>query len=1069
MVPLLLKRLFLPPLSEIEDTLLEVNVFAGNIDYLNKKAQEEKITAWLATKTATKVSFLKLRALSLKDPLQKKALETSMPIAEACGEDITREVVGLLCKRRLEREKHRQGSYIPASPLEAKLLQDPKKLRELNVTFVRYLCVDANKSDGLNQEARARLEGEDLTAFNQEQLRHLSPFHFEYLSPEQIALLPAERVGELSKPEQFITLRLTRFGEVEEHFILRKEQIKGLKPHQKDLISSVNPDLYCYFEQRWQIEALHPSQAGRINPKYAPFLTIVQLENMDPEAFTKEMLLNLTAEQSRHVPIEFAMYIADKVNEEQVKKIGDPTIIPRLELLAASFEGPSIRKGLWTSWIAPPMVPYICEEQAPFLVTQEQIILCPQKFLPALTASQLATVGAVEEFDEVLRSLSEEPLNVENGELSWVDKYCAVKERIMGDGSQFFNSLLPYAHKLEELSLEAISSFRSQAVALKEKVSVTHALASLYFALQESYNQQLSLSERDHTLFLPSPLPSSHAIRGHIKRLNANTLGDCRFRLSHLAHRHFSPAALGISTLSIYEGVKKKKWDDGVGTTLLGGLIGVGPGVIIALEGGAILGPLGFCAAMGALTYGAMSATKASYDHYAYKDRYDRYSSIIKESLPRYSMSNIEGHISNPSDTPGWPHSTISSKLEVRISCDLEGRWKTKVTQTFKENRGKEEKYPIMEAGSSAISYPLMLCRLIAEFNSSVSLRMSFESNSSAILDNYQIRTIPRASVDNCKTAELKKLCSDYEELLLHKSDPGSEVGDENSLKAIAKSVSVVEEKSRTLIPLCLPKGVLDHCDTLFRAAFPISEYGTLKGVRRYYSTSQEGEHWAIKIGYSKGDTELAFVTVARIDSMTMNSYRPLRQKEKELEVESVNVEEFLLQAFYGRSLIGKDSKIVRDVVAPVEVAVNTLLFAELEAQRTKCWVFDCQQFSGERSFCDMEIVVNPNEQLRLAESWRLEKKRYSQNVESVKAHLDRLMRTLQVTTTLSKEEREAFVTLPSLESWETLFGELPSFNLRKSRSLAMENAEKLERRKNLFLKRLEQLVYTDQDSKIRF
>ncbi|MCB1213286.1 MAG: hypothetical protein KDK40_03215, partial [Chlamydiia bacterium] len=153
----------------VKQVLFETLVLGGDLQALERRDQRTIFEEWLAGGKELKVPFLKLRALSLNDPFQKEALLSSHSIAKVCGAEMPQEVVGILCKTRLERERVDLGSVHPTSALEAKLLEDREQLKELHVSYLKHLGIDWNRreSDSVTKEAlealKSRNPGLDVT------------------------------------------------------------------------------------------------------------------------------------------------------------------------------------------------------------------------------------------------------------------------------------------------------------------------------------------------------------------------------------------------------------------------------------------------------------------------------------------------------------------------------------------------------------------------------------------------------------------------------------------------------------------------------------------------------------------------------------------------------------------------------------------------------------------------------------------------------------------------------------------------------------------------------------------
>jgi hypothetical protein len=56
-------------------------------------------------------------------------------------------------------------------------------------------------------------------------------------------------------------------------FILNKEQSLGLESHQAGMIRHLDPDFYCLFTKKWQIDAVPPESITKIHSNYIPLIS----------------------------------------------------------------------------------------------------------------------------------------------------------------------------------------------------------------------------------------------------------------------------------------------------------------------------------------------------------------------------------------------------------------------------------------------------------------------------------------------------------------------------------------------------------------------------------------------------------------------------------------------------------------------------------------------------------------------------------------------------------------------------------------------------------------------------
>ncbi|MEM1282849.1 MAG: DUF3638 domain-containing protein, partial [Chlamydiota bacterium] len=733
----------------VRRALIEINGFCGNIDFLNKKEYEKEFEEWLQKDSALKVIFLKLKALS--SPLQKKALETSSAIAAVTGTGFNKKSgVGLTCKRREEREKGLSIGFIPKTPLEAKLLTDPNKLHNLNYSFIRFLTIDPNKDDPLNQKALLKIGNENVPEHNRKQLLHISDEHVRYLSTKQIPFLPPERVKALSDSKQLVTYKLNSKQEIEECYLLDINQLQGLEEHQKDLLSSINPEFYPYLNKPWQIASLPPSRLGCIDPMMIPFIIEEQINRIDPSIFSKEFLLQLTPDQVRSIPAGMlktvAPVVGDIISKKQIHSINDEEQIQNLENIAKTFEGEKkIPIGLWTSWISPEMVCHITKKQTPHLFSKEQIVFCPTSHLEYLTPNQLSLIGAQSEISEIVRFYKEVSLDPYANERCWVDSYLSVKEKKWNKEILFFDTVKNCGYGVNKLSTSEKRVLLEKANALQKVLSVTEFFEKITQCLDTlSIHSQGFCSAEDYMAIENESSLNLNEIISKIKSEKENILGEKRFRLSQLALAIFSTNKLEVnSSFKISENTddynKKSVAIISLSGAVFGGLVGL------------VSGPIGWGVLGGAALAGGVGVTAAIGDHYSYKNVYSRLADTIRSTINSLSVRSIE-HFTSPSDLPKWPYSEYSTELIVKVACDYFENFDIKVSQTMFENNSSRE-YIVVER-KNMCSRKIM-GYVLRTMVSSRKAEMKIEWDDSSLLTLNDAKQIPTLSVQNSSSREI--------------------------------------------------------------------------------------------------------------------------------------------------------------------------------------------------------------------------------------------------------------------------------------------------------------------------
>jgi hypothetical protein len=380
--------------DDVQNGLLEINVFGGEIPYLS--THDELFKTWLNTEKTLKTRFLKLKVA--KNEKYNVILRT---VVLSNDDKPSKSKVYLQCKRRLEQEKLKQGKYLPSNSTEAASLP-PIKVKELHVDFVKYLTAD--------------------------QLNHIEKFQGGFVTHKQIPALPAAKVKYLQKPEQIYEEVINEDGSKEIHYLLSLEQALCLERHQRTLVSYLNPDFYSEFKEKWQIQSIPIEHLNKIPPSNWRYLRKEQLKLLENKSAKqiKQFILHgqYGSLHGNDIPLIDPSFYS-RIKMEQIQEITDIAMINQLEELAKKG---SVKEGLWTSWITPSMVRFInvdtqlkhlksayliseikqewvcrldAKEQVPLIKTSqvkelkgsEQIKACPPQFMKELEADQINDVS----------------------------------------------------------------------------------------------------------------------------------------------------------------------------------------------------------------------------------------------------------------------------------------------------------------------------------------------------------------------------------------------------------------------------------------------------------------------------------------------------------------------------------------------------------------------------------------------------------------------------------------------------------------------------------------------------
>lgn len=382
--------------ESISEGLIEINAFAGNIDYLDQNTADTE--SWMMSKgndsTKLRMRFLKVRTFNNK--VQNQILRRSHAFVKR-NSDSKFDPNQQMFLARVERERSTQGKFHPANNLETKLLGTYKNLRNLNVQWVPLLGIDVDNPDPLSEEAMKTLGGkEEAIRLTKLQFSQLCPFQVAALVPEQMKWLPPEQVEHLERPEQIYKMIPGKNGQPDKPFYaLKRKHVAELDEKQKALIPYLNPKYYGMFKEKWQIEAVPPQYLDKIDVKYWNYLTNDQVKRITREQFeTCKNIIPLSKWKFLHgnlLPF-FKEEHFSQVCQDQIREITDPTLIPKLEEMAKAG---GVVAGKWTEWIAPKMVEHIHRKtQLQYLTTSAQIQKVKDKWVKRLDyKTQVPLIG----------------------------------------------------------------------------------------------------------------------------------------------------------------------------------------------------------------------------------------------------------------------------------------------------------------------------------------------------------------------------------------------------------------------------------------------------------------------------------------------------------------------------------------------------------------------------------------------------------------------------------------------------------------------------------------------------
>lgn len=409
------------PLGEQEaiEGLIEINALLGNIDYLDQETIREYVFKWFSKNRELKFHFLKLKTYRNKAQYQ---LLHSTPFLDKAGmEHTAKNRHHFFCKTRQEMERNKKGNFKPDHYWQTKILDNSKHIQSLNTAFVPYLGIDLQKNDEETQKAVEYLISvekcsgptllERVEELNKRQFESIHLFQAPHLTFEQVRWLPPNKTCYLSKPEQIVREVSDGLGNFTKEYSLSERQVGELEEEQGHLIPFIDPKFFPTLKYPWQIQALRSEQLIHINPNYVHMISQKQIQNLTEEVlkmqidFFDKLFVNFSPEQISWFPGNLLNYLPKEqlihITQEQIEKITDPELIPKLESIAA--KNGKIELGKWTSWIAPAMVPHLTVFHLPYLTLETQIQSVKYGLVSELSVSQINLIS-VDQVEYVCRS-----------------------------------------------------------------------------------------------------------------------------------------------------------------------------------------------------------------------------------------------------------------------------------------------------------------------------------------------------------------------------------------------------------------------------------------------------------------------------------------------------------------------------------------------------------------------------------------------------------------------------------------------------------------------------------------
>jgi hypothetical protein len=426
--------------------LLEINAFGGNIEYLERSRQTD---SWLDKDTEIKLRFLKVKTARNKE--QRQILENLPSIHVQNSSQMNNKILGSFFPGRVEREKNREGTHIPGSPADCKLM-DPEtdEFTELNSAYIRYLGINWSKreSDKDTEEALQELSisikskdkkmlkaaAEDLT---KRQFAALYPYQIPHLLADQMAFarLPDDKVKYLKDFRQIYL----EDKEGIRRYLLDEKQVQSLDSSQAALIEYVDPELYKKIKIAWQICAIPVGYFEKIESVQGihsgcwPSVQKEQIKRLS-EKLLKQLIERssslLTDTQLTHVHGSHLNIIPSgklkNVCKEQIQEIDNSDLIQQLHVIAQRSD---IAPEKWIQWLAPEKIPLIDPKTQLQYLSQEQFAKIPTEWLrdielkdlycqwitpeqvPYLSKEQLVTLSQMNRWQELRTNITKEQIS----------------------------------------------------------------------------------------------------------------------------------------------------------------------------------------------------------------------------------------------------------------------------------------------------------------------------------------------------------------------------------------------------------------------------------------------------------------------------------------------------------------------------------------------------------------------------------------------------------------------------------------------------------------------------------
>lgn len=412
----------------VHNLLVEINAFAGNIDYLNKSQNRRAVKAWLQSNAALKVHFLKLR--TARNELQRLHLASSVVIAEVIEGEYKSEIVDRSYCRRMcaEKEKTKQqlkSSFVvsPESIIREKralagewkreyllgaegvrkltvrqshllTFVDPQYFKELTESWqiaslplsgIKHLHSGQIPLLSLHQlKAISREDLSGNSAFSRQLLAGITSAQWELIHGNLIEMIPpserhhlnSQQIAEIDKPE--LIAKLEEISRGKSSWVAPK------------MVGSIpNPQISCLQTQE-QVASLDNARVSLLKTRQIALISLWQLPAIHKkkhiQACPLGLIEHLSDAQIKYIKAEQAAGLSN----EQLKVVSKGKKWAEFQKYLSPNQLRKIDSHELLKLFPPELISeHLCKRQVVLLNEPTTIRLCPKSLVRKLSASQI--------------------------------------------------------------------------------------------------------------------------------------------------------------------------------------------------------------------------------------------------------------------------------------------------------------------------------------------------------------------------------------------------------------------------------------------------------------------------------------------------------------------------------------------------------------------------------------------------------------------------------------------------------------------------------------------------------